>query len=927
MKKYMYGLLSGLVLSSLSAYYTVSAAEVGQIGPENVYTFGTVTVEAPRPKWEDKLSPGTVTVIEPAKYKGEQKTLPDLLKEVPGVHIREVNGKGQYTTVTVRGSTAAQVGVFVDGVLSNLGGDSAVDISTIPIKNVERIEVYRGYIPSRFGGTFIGGVINIVTKKPKKPDVVAEIGKSSYGGKSISGSVTMPLGSGNLMVSGDYESSDGDFRYDNYAAERAIPDIEHDIAMFQRSVDNFAENKITTWTRYNANSYYVKLDKSAIDYYKAAPAEWDRFIRSDALENNVHDQAVQKAKEFVEGSGFGFSNEDLEAAGLKERYAAVGVDENMLHDIVTINWDGDVYGYGVTITDEDKEKIAEHYIKRNTEAETETIRKRAIIEGDPSYAADAAKVKEGKKKLSEAEQKARWRKYNSYENSSAFVKWQNNTWMVKGAWNHIDRYLPDSLWGGDANSAVVHYNTDLYDTMYFDARHQKLTNSELLVQNRHDNGNLEWGWMADYTHQKKSYRAENIMRDASGVDFELMNIPLREWSKYTSNKYNFQIDGTYRLSENNMLDFQSNYSHERLHVDGSLMDKVLGDSDLAGVLGQTRNRYDQDILNIQLQDTITSGTWQFTPSIRYNRSSITGYSDGKRFDVNQKRRYHWIHPKDQQTDDKVTWQMGIKKTINDKLKLRSSVGTYFRLLNMYEIAGDGAGILPAPYENGRNTAFPRPEYGKQFDFSVDWDGNLLHARNSTTLTFFWRKSDRMLQLVRFGKDYWSYLNDNRGKVHGIEFQSTFNWDKVELDVRATYTKSHLQRKNSAVNYDYSDVWATFQPEWESNVRLTYYPTKKWAVFGEMHYTDDYFTSSSKDSRGGEYAILSGRPVSSLTVYNAGVKWKPSDDWQITVGCNDIFNHGPKQKIRSQIAFTIPGYINPEFPHQGRTYYATVRYQF
>lgn len=167
MKKYMYGLLSGLVLSSLSAYYTVSAAEVGQIGPENVYTFGTVTVEAPRPKWEDKLSPGTVTVIEPAKYKGEQKTLPDLLKEVPGVHIREVNGKGQYTTVTVRGSTAAQVGVFVDGVLSNLGGDSAVDISTIPIKNVERIEVYRGYIPSRFGGTFIGGVINIVTKKPK----------------------------------------------------------------------------------------------------------------------------------------------------------------------------------------------------------------------------------------------------------------------------------------------------------------------------------------------------------------------------------------------------------------------------------------------------------------------------------------------------------------------------------------------------------------------------------------------------------------------------------------------------------------------------------------------------------------------------------------------------------------------------------------
>lgn len=95
-----------------------------------------VTVEAKRPDWEAKLSPGTVTVIRPDDYKGEQKDLPDLLKMVPGVHVRELNGKGQYTTVSVRGSTAAQVGVFVDGVLFNLGGDAAADISTIPVHNV-----------------------------------------------------------------------------------------------------------------------------------------------------------------------------------------------------------------------------------------------------------------------------------------------------------------------------------------------------------------------------------------------------------------------------------------------------------------------------------------------------------------------------------------------------------------------------------------------------------------------------------------------------------------------------------------------------------------------------------------------------------------------------------------------------------------------
>ena len=203
------------------------------------YTLDTVTVEAKRPDWESKLSPGTVTVIRPDDYKGEQKTLPELLKKVPGVHVREVNGKGQYTTVTVRGSTAAQVGVFLDGVLSNLGGDAAVDISTIPVDNVERIEVYRGYIPTRFAGTFMGGVINIVTKKPTKANISAEVGKSSYGGTRAALEITNPLGSGSLLIGINHDDSDQKFKYENYAAGRNISDAQLSINSLQEDVNDF----------------------------------------------------------------------------------------------------------------------------------------------------------------------------------------------------------------------------------------------------------------------------------------------------------------------------------------------------------------------------------------------------------------------------------------------------------------------------------------------------------------------------------------------------------------------------------------------------------------------------------------------------------------------------------------------------------------
>ena len=97
--------------------------------------------------------------------------------------------------------------------------------------------------------------------------------------------------------------------------------------------------------------------------------------------------------------------------------------------------------------------------------------------------------------------------------------------------------------------------------------------------------------------------------------------------------------------------------------------------------------------------------------------------------------------------------------------------------------------------------------------------------------------------------------------------------------------------------------------------------------GDGHYTDEYFTYYNKATSGKLSPYLSGKPVCSLFVMNSGLKWMPKKNWQLTFGCNDILNKGPKSKIRSDAAFMVPGYINPEFPIQGRTYYVTARYQF
>ena len=813
-------LLAGALCPPATAAAETVSAPSSAVDGEQVtasssqYTTPDITVEAKRPAWEEILSPGTVTVIRPEEFQGEQKTLPDFLKMVPGVHVREVNGKGQYTTVTVRGSTAAQVGVFVDGVLTNLGGDAAVDISTIPVSNVERIEVYRGYIPARFAGTFIGGVINVVTKKPTGAHGSAEIGPSSFGGKKASVEITAPVGSGSLLFGLNHEQRDGDFPYRSYAAEQWFTNTQvgKDYLANQRELNQL-----------------LAMTPTEIAAYEAANG----------------------------------------GAGIWQ--ATIDADRQALSD---------------------SESLAE--AARNAE---------------------------------------RRRQYNDYKNTDLLVKWQNNDWMIKGTYKTVNRHLPDSLWV-DMKSyfdmITPGLKVDREDLYKQDSRRQKISASELLVQRRYMGNRYEWGWMVDYLNQKKDYRAEHLYTDTTK---KWDNVPMREWSEYRSNKYNVQIDGTYELDKRNMLDFQMNYSHERMNIRGDGLDKVIDDvqAQIGNLWTQMRDQFDQNIFNIQVQDTITldeKRTWQLTPAIRYNRSQITGYSRFGRF--NPAKTYHWIHPEDSQVDAKVTWQLALKKKFNDSFSMRMTGGTYFRLLNMYEIAGDGAGILPSPRDfRGESAVFPQPEYGKQFDLSAIWDGRALGADNRTTLTYFWRDTERMLMLYRAGLTYSSYFNDARGKAHGVELQTNFHWKKFDLDLESTYLKMSAQRKDSTVHYDWMDVHPTFQPEWEGNMRLTYRPTSQWLFFGEAHYLSKYYTHyalpTTNDAIERE---LAGRPTESLTTVNLGMKWSPRKDMTLSLGCNDVFDRGPKQRVNSLQRFgSDPGPANIEFPLQGRSYYATFRYEF
>jgi outer membrane receptor for ferrienterochelin and colicin len=175
---------------------------------------GVVTVEGAQDT-ESIEAPGAfTTVIKPTQFERRMKSAPELLSETVGVDVTSLGGEGSLSTVSIRGSSAEQVAVFVDGVRINSALTGAVDFSTIPTDSIERIEVIRGAASTRFGTDAIGGVINIVTKKAgAKRAIDLKLTGASFSTLQISESWREPRENWDLVFAHNHRSTAGDFTF------------------------------------------------------------------------------------------------------------------------------------------------------------------------------------------------------------------------------------------------------------------------------------------------------------------------------------------------------------------------------------------------------------------------------------------------------------------------------------------------------------------------------------------------------------------------------------------------------------------------------------------------------------------------------------------------------------------------------------------
>lgn len=181
----------------------------------DLYSLEEVVVTATRTERSVESLPASVSVITREDIQNSAAhRVDDLLRELPGVYVRSYHGILSSSTtndVSMRGLPGEDsVLVMRDGIPINDPYGGAVEWNEVDIKDIERIEIVRGTGSALYGSNAMGGVINIITKRPaKEMRSSAEIGYGSMNTRLLSLGNSATSGKFGYQLSGNYLDSDG----------------------------------------------------------------------------------------------------------------------------------------------------------------------------------------------------------------------------------------------------------------------------------------------------------------------------------------------------------------------------------------------------------------------------------------------------------------------------------------------------------------------------------------------------------------------------------------------------------------------------------------------------------------------------------------------------------------------------------------------
>ena len=154
------------------------------------------------------------TVLDRAEIeRSGARDLGEVLRDRAGVTVERQGGPGSPTRVSIRGSSADEVLVLLDGVPLNSALTGEADLSTVPLEAVERVTVLRGAQSARYGARALAGVVAVETRRPRGTELSMRAAAGSWGERRGALSAGGRRGALSGLVSAEGQTARGDFRY------------------------------------------------------------------------------------------------------------------------------------------------------------------------------------------------------------------------------------------------------------------------------------------------------------------------------------------------------------------------------------------------------------------------------------------------------------------------------------------------------------------------------------------------------------------------------------------------------------------------------------------------------------------------------------------------------------------------------------------
>ncbi|MCP3060394.1 TonB-dependent siderophore myxochelin receptor MxcH [Myxococcus sp. K38C18041901] len=174
-----------------------------------------VTVEGESVANRRRRSAESVKVVETENLQREAVDMAQALARTEGVDVRRGGGLGSRARFSLAGLSEDQVRFFIDGVPLELAGFGP-DFANVPVNLVQRMELYQGVVPARFGADALGGAVHIVTAENlQRTGASASYELGSFETHRVTASAQHGTASGLFVrASGFFDSSPNDYLVD-----------------------------------------------------------------------------------------------------------------------------------------------------------------------------------------------------------------------------------------------------------------------------------------------------------------------------------------------------------------------------------------------------------------------------------------------------------------------------------------------------------------------------------------------------------------------------------------------------------------------------------------------------------------------------------------------------------------------------------------